>query len=283
MADRSSPAHLAPHQLGCGLDQQPPLAANIDLGANHQLGHPEERGGALATVNHRQGPPSATADKSQNGEALGRAGGPPITGGPSPHHPMLHRVEPLSSGRPGNCHLGDTCPHALRPTRDAQRPPARHGAAAPASLRKASSGLLKRPAGVGSLPIDRVGTLHRYGRRETAPRRRTQGAVSHRVASPVQAPIANRALPGLMCGKRVSYAQRPLPPKPWSRWLASPQRGSPPEGAARHLNGPRRIGRSPIDRVAAHHRYVGLRNGARDLRSSDPAVASQPRRGVPTA
>ena len=45
---------------------------------------------------------------------------------------------------------------------DAQRPPARPGAAAPASLRKAPSGVLNGPRASSRSPIDRAGASDRY-------------------------------------------------------------------------------------------------------------------------
>ena len=73
---------LAADHVGSRLHHQPQLPADLQLGADHELRHPQQRGRAIATLLHVRGLPFCNSDKSQNHEALDRAGGPLSNGAP---------------------------------------------------------------------------------------------------------------------------------------------------------------------------------------------------------
>lgn len=78
-----------PPQTRTGLNCQPPLTVVRHLAAHDQLGHADERGRVIDTVNIGQGSPSEDVRHLQNGEALGRAGGPQSTGTRHHTHPRF--------------------------------------------------------------------------------------------------------------------------------------------------------------------------------------------------
>src|SRR5690606_3656905 len=81
---------------GRGLDLQPPLVDDLGLGAHAHPVDAEQHRHHVSTVEHVRGLAfrSATFDKSQNREAPGRAGGPPMNREPTSPAPTLQRVEP---------------------------------------------------------------------------------------------------------------------------------------------------------------------------------------------
>ena len=76
VADRPGAARLAAHHLGGRLHRQPPLAVDLEPGADHELGHGHQRGRALATVQHVKDLRLQQVREPQNREVLDRAGGP---------------------------------------------------------------------------------------------------------------------------------------------------------------------------------------------------------------
>src|SRR5690606_9820142 len=94
--DRPSPATRAADDIGRGLDLQPPLVDDLGLGAHAHPVDAEQHRHHVSTVEHVRGLAfrSATFDKSQNREAPGRAGGPPMNREPTSPAPTLQRVEP---------------------------------------------------------------------------------------------------------------------------------------------------------------------------------------------
>lgn len=87
VSDRPGAALRAAGHVGNRLHRQPPLAVDLELGADHEPGHAEQRRRAVTTVHHRQGPPVSRSVRSRKTcEALGPRGGP-YGGGPTPTRP----------------------------------------------------------------------------------------------------------------------------------------------------------------------------------------------------
>ncbi len=82
VAHRPRATPLAAHHAESRLHHQPQLPAHHKLGADHELRHPQQHGRAIATLPHVRGLLFCNSDKSQNHEALDRAGGPLSNGAP---------------------------------------------------------------------------------------------------------------------------------------------------------------------------------------------------------
>jgi glyoxylase-like metal-dependent hydrolase (beta-lactamase superfamily II) len=98
VAHRPHSAPRTPRPIYAGLHQQPPLTIAQQLRADNEIGHPDERGRVVATVKLGQGSLLQQIVRYlQNGEALGRAGGPQRSGPETHTAPHLNARSPIST------------------------------------------------------------------------------------------------------------------------------------------------------------------------------------------
>jgi hypothetical protein len=95
VADRPGPAAVATDDISGGLDLEPDLPVDFGMGADHELGHAQQRGRALTTVLHRQGPLLLLLRQVAESRGPWPRWWTPIGRRSSHHRPTLHRVEPV--------------------------------------------------------------------------------------------------------------------------------------------------------------------------------------------
>jgi hypothetical protein len=110
MPDRSSAAPLAPDLRRGRLHRQPPRTIDVDLGANHEPAQPQGRGRAVATVDHRQGPPVLQLLASREIARALAALVDPYRTPTLMTRPTLHRVELRTPTTPASSSGASTVP-----------------------------------------------------------------------------------------------------------------------------------------------------------------------------